>query len=396
MEKLFILGVRYTVREEDYTCCPTETCFGGGREPEVPRFGAGGQGRRLQEIAPDGTLIWDYVSATDTNLLHHDVAVLPNGNIPAIAYEHVFAERSSTLGRKPDQIPEQGLWTDVIFELEPIRPDGAEIVWQWHMLDHVVQDFDPGLPSYGQIAEHPELVDINIGGLIQQGTQADLDKRRAENRLPPNASLRNVGSDLMYSNAINYIANLDQIVISSHNFSEIWILDQSLLQSRRLATMEVAGVEVEIFSIDGVIRPYMVRGADADQKLHHQHDVKWIPNGFKGAGRLIVFNNQVPSENGPYSQVSEIDPPQDDLGHDVIEDGKPFGPTEPVRVYTAADTISFYTGFISGAQRLSNGHTLVTSGPHGRFFEIDEEHNTVWEYWSPYSGEVRLPDGSFP
>lgn len=46
----------------------------------------------------------------------------------------------------------------------------------------------------------------------------------------------------------------------------------------------------------------------------------------------------------------------------------------------------FYSCFISSAQRLPNGNTLITEGSDGRLIEITNEHEIVWEYISPYWG----------
>ena len=51
----------------------------------------------------------------------------------------------------------------------------------------------------------------------------------------------------------------------------------------------------------------------------------------------------------------------------------------------------FYSPFISGAQRLPNGNTLITEGSDGRLLEVTRNHEVVWEYVSPYWGkELRL------
>ncbi len=47
------------------------------------------------------------------------------------------------------------------------------------------------------------------------------------------------------------------------------------------------------------------------------------------------------------------------------------------------------SGFISSAQRLPNGNTLITEGADGRIFEVTSEHEIVWEYISPYYGKGR-------
>ena len=48
----------------------------------------------------------------------------------------------------------------------------------------------------------------------------------------------------------------------------------------------------------------------------------------------------------------------------------------------------FYSGYISSVQRLPNGNTLITEGAGGRIFEVTQEHDIVWEYISPYEGEL--------
>jgi len=55
-----------------------------------------------------------------------------------------------------------------------------------------------------------------------------------------------------------------------------------------------------------------------------------------------------------------------------------------------ADASRFYTINGGGAQRLPNGNTLITEGDSGRIFEVTYDHETVWEYVSPfYNMEVR-------
>ena len=73
--------------------------------------------------------------------------------------------------------------------------------------------------------------------------------------------------------------------------------------------------------------------------------------------------------------------------------GSRFGPEEPVWEYPAAAAGSFFAEFISGAQRLTSGNTLVCDGPRGRFFEVTPEGTTVWEYQNPFSGDAPNPNG---
>ena len=55
------------------------------------------------------------------------------------------------------------------------------------------------------------------------------------------------------------------------------------------------------------------------------------------------------------------------------------------------DANRFYSPFISSAQRLPNGNTLICEGSDGRVFEVTAEHEIVWEFVCPYWGKVSLP-----
>ncbi len=54
------------------------------------------------------------------------------------------------------------------------------------------------------------------------------------------------------------------------------------------------------------------------------------------------------------------------------------------------DASRFYSPFVSSAQRLPNGNTLITEGSDGRIFEVTRAHELVWEYISPYWGKRGL------
>jgi hypothetical protein len=46
-------------------------------------------------------------------------------------------------------------------EIAPDGKGGAQVVWQWSMADHLVQDYDPALKDFGAVEQHPELFDFN-------------------------------------------------------------------------------------------------------------------------------------------------------------------------------------------------------------------------------------------
>jgi hypothetical protein len=69
-----------------------------------------------------------------------------------------------------------------------------------------------------------------------------------------------------------------------------------------------------------------------------------------------------------------------DGGYDRPE-GAPYGPTGPVWNYGAAIPGEFSSAFISGAQRLPNGNTVICSGVQDRVFEVTPDGEVVWNYF---------------
>lgn len=368
----------------------------GENDPDYPVFGFGGPYGRIQKIDWDGKVLWSYELANEKQILHHDFAVKPNGNILAIIYDAISYERALELGRAPHLTPLSGPWLEKIIEIKPEGERGGEIVWEWSLEDHLVQDRDPEAFNYGDPAQHPELFDFNLGDTIPEPLSQDsLDALRASGQGGRNLTRYNRGSDLYHFNALNYNEELEQIAISSPELSEVFILDQST------TTAEAATHEGGRSGRGGDIlyrwgnRANYGQGDSTDRKLFYQHDVRWIEEGKPGTGNLTIFNNNVP--NGPdsleYTTVIEIAPPLEQDGTYRLGPEGYYGPEVPAWTYTAHDTISFYASFISGAHRMANGNTFINSGPAGRFFEVSPEGNIVWEYWNPYRGNAREPNG---
>jgi arylsulfotransferase ASST len=135
-------------------------------------------------------------------------------------------------------------------------------------------------------------------------------------------------------------------------------------------------------------------GSDAERRLGWiigQHHAHLIPRGLPGAGNLLVFDNGgwagygSPTPTAPdglkvaqrdHSRVLEIDPT-------TLQIVWQYTPREAGLV-VPLDAARFYSPFISSAQRLPNGNTLITEGSDGRIFEVTPDHATVWEYISPY------------
>jgi hypothetical protein len=364
-------------------------------DPDFPVFAGGGESGRIQKVSWDNNVLWDFEYANDEYHAHHDFAVMPNGNVLAIAWEAKTADEALAAGRKPELIPKAGVWPDKIVEIQPEGERGGKIVWEWHIWDHLVQDYDPKKKNYGKPADHPELLDFNVGDALPPLISQDsLNFLKQQGREWKNTTLENRGSDLYHVNAIKYNAQLDQIAFSSPHLSEIFIIDHST------TTKEAAGHSGGKWGKGGDFlyrwgnsQNYQ-RGDSTHQKLFGQHDVRWIEKGMPGAGNLMIFNNDIHNKDSlNYSAIYEIAPPTDQKGNYTLEKGKSFGPENPVWTYTAPDSVSFWSSFISGAHRMANGNTFINEGARGRFFEVTKDGKIVWEYLNPYRGDIRKLNG---
>ena len=117
----------------------------------------------IERLSWSNELIWYTDLANDLNLRnHHDIAPLPNGNILVIAGEYFSIVEAIERGRNPATL-EDRVSVDYIVEIEPLGINQAKIVWEWHFWDHLIQNFDDKKMAYGEVAQHPGLLDINIG-----------------------------------------------------------------------------------------------------------------------------------------------------------------------------------------------------------------------------------------
>ncbi|MGH7138802.1 MAG: aryl-sulfate sulfotransferase, partial [Pirellulales bacterium] len=274
-------------------------------------------------------------------------------------------------------------------------------VWEWHLWDHLVQDFDKDKPNYGNVAEHPELVNLNYGedALAPIAANKDAaDKLKSVGYIGagggPGRSRAN--PDWTHVNGVAYHAGLDQVMISVHNFSEFWIIDHSTTSAEAAGhSGGRSGKGGDLLYRWGNPRAYRA-GKKEDQKLFAQHNAHWIAKGMPGEGHVLVFNNGGNRPDGSYSSVDEIVLPVDAKGRYTRQPGAAFGPDEPTWSYSAPKKTDFYSFFISGAQRLPSGNTLICSGANGTFFEVTPEKEVVWKYVNPVKGGLGSPGGFGP
>ena len=122
-----------------------------------------------------------------------------------------------------------------------------------------------------------------------------------------------------------------------------------------------------------------------------QHHAHMIPHTLPGGGNILVFDNGgwggygVPnpgSRDGSknalrdYSRIIEFDPTTLEIVWKLTP--KELGHAIPT------DASKFYSPYVSSAQRLPNGNTLVDEGSDGRLIEVTPDHEIVWEWICPY------------
>ena len=70
-------------------------------------------------------------------------------------------EEAIAAGRKKELVSKYIL-PDSLLEIKPTGKTTGEVVWEWHLWDHLIQDHDSTKANFGDVAAHPELVDINF------------------------------------------------------------------------------------------------------------------------------------------------------------------------------------------------------------------------------------------
>ena len=316
-------------------------------------FSPGGGIGIVEMLDWNSNVVWSH-SVSDTHgRQHHDIELLPNGNILLIVWDERTQDEVSLMG---SLTANTSINSEQIIEIQPdLVNGGASVVWEWKACDHLIQDSDSQIDNFGVIENSPERIDINFLNLNS--------------------------TDWLHFNGVDYNEEFDQIIISVRNFNEFWIIDHSTTTSAASgSTGGTYGKGGDLLYRWGNPQAYN-QGTTADQKLFLQHHTHWIPEGLIDEGKILLFNNQVGSAPN-YSTVNIVDLPVDSEGNYTYTGGS-YGPVDFDWTYQAPNPSDFYSNIQSGAERLGNGNTLICEGVEGRFFEIDTDGNKVWEYVNP-------------
>lgn len=299
-----------------------------------PNFSFGGYGGIVRIYSADGSIEWEYTYASSDYLAHHDVDMMPNGNVLILAWHKVDFETAKQNGVKYEGV----IYPESLIE---VNPKSNEIVWEWHSFDHIIQDKFPDALNYGIVNENPQLIDINYG-------------------------LKDDG-DIMHGNGIDYDIHKDVIYLSINKYSEVWVIDHSTTTSQ--AKTHTGGKYNK--GGDLVYRfgnPEAYNNENGNRLFYKIHFPNFIEDGMPGAGNLLIFNNGTRSKQ---SSVHELKMPED-FNLNVGEDN------EPEIVWSFAD-VELFNPNIGGAVRLHNGNTLICEGDYG-FWEVTPNGIVAWKY----------------
>ncbi len=307
-------------------------------------------GGHIQRITWQNEVVWDFTFIGEKYIQHHDFRPLPNGNIFLIAKELKTNDEVVQAGRAGN-LSGDYFESEFIVEIKPTGLTGGEIVWEWHAWDHLIQDYDSTKDNYGSVKDNPQLIDINYCKYEQNNQY-----------------------DWIHMNSVDYNQELDQILLTTRNFEEIWIIDHSTTKTEAIShTGGKYNHGGDLLYRWGNPLTYRA-GTQNDQKLFCPHDASWVKEGYPGENNILIYNNEG-------SSVDEIVTPVDENG---------FYNKIPNQSYEPQNTIWRYENPIlwgwsfCGAQRLRNGNTLICYGYTGYFFEVTIDKKIVWEYTNPY------------
>jgi hypothetical protein len=285
--------------------------------PGVGKYQIGGAAGWLVELDWDGKLVSKHVDLA----MHHDFDLLPNGHRVYLAWEPVPETLRNKVrgGIKGSEFDGGVMFNDKVVEIDP----KGNVVWEWHANDH----FDPDVDIIGPLYKRQEWYHGNSVAALSDGNVAVTGR------------------------------HTDSLIVIDRKTGRI------VRRWGNTAYLDKETGRIEYRS-----------GKDT---MGGPHDVREVPAGLPGAGRLTCY------DNGTYvsaSRVVEIDPATGELAWQ--------SPQEVIGR-------KHYSDFVAGSQRLGNGNTLVCDGANGRVFQLTKDGRVVWEYVNPFVPSPRYQGAIF-
>jgi len=300
-------------------------------------FSFGGSGGILRRVTADNQTLWEYTIASETELAHHDLELLPNGNVLTMVWEEIPTEQAQALGAQT-----QGpIYTEKLVEIDP---NTNQIVWQWRSVEHLVQDVDEHASTYGSIRENQRKININYNSDMENG-------------------------DWMHANGITYDHKRDLIFMTVNFYDEVWVIDHSTTTAQ--ASTPIGGdyaVGGDLVYRFGNPAAY---GSDTPSIFNRVHHPNFSNDSHT---QMLFYSNGIDAEQ---STVFELQLPF----QLVLDPEHEYLPTE---VWRFTDP-ELYNRIVSGAVKLPNGNVLICEGDFG-FWEVTPAGQVVWKMQGYQSG----------
>jgi hypothetical protein len=309
-------------------------------------FPGGGSTGGFQKVDWNGNVLWDYKASDATQQMHHDIHVMPNGNVLIICWEIKTSAQLTAAGNTTPHTSNP----DKIMEIQQTGPTSGNVVWEWHAFDHICQNTDVAKPNYvSSISANPHLLNINY----KNGTN---------------------NKDWLHLNGLDFNPTLNQIIVSSHNLNEFYVIDHSTSTAEAASHLGgTSGKGGDFLYRWGNPLSYGVSSPAANFNV--MHDAHWVPDNCPRAGYMVAFNNAGISTST--SAFDIIQPPLVAGTYTQPTGGAAFAPA----TYNKRIACSGYSSNMSNSQQLPNGNHLYTLAvPSGRVYEVDSNGTTLWNY----------------
>jgi hypothetical protein len=295
-----------------------------GTRPQYKYCGIPGTAGGVEEIDWNGKVVWKYKMANKNQVQHHCFSRMPNGNTLILGWERIKNEVMIAKGRKPDTVPvkvkskgitHNDFWIDFVEEVNP----AGQVVWEWHTVDHLGTGPDQLDPNF--------ILPMPVGKIYAT-------------------------SDWSHFNSVEYAAETDQVLMSSRNLSEIYLVNH------KTGKIEYRWGNKTAYG-QGKPASWYDSG---DQILSGPHDARYL-----GDGMVSIFDNGSERPEGHRSRVVLLNTKTNEIEWE----------------YRSWDTSSFSSHRQGGAQLLPNGNWFVTSSNSGHLFEITKKGKIVWDFVNP-------------
>ena len=334
-----------------------------GRETTTNNFTTAGKGGIIQIFDWEGNLEWQSTVSDDQFGAHHDIEYLPNGNILLLRWERKLQNELIQAGKDTLFTPAE-IWLPSVIEIKPQGTADFDIVWEWHLFDHLIQNFDATKDNFGVVAQSPRKVDINYNNITER--------------------------DWGHLNSIDFNVDRNEILLSSRNFDEVWIIDHS-------TTSQEAASDFGGNSNLGGQLLYRFGNLSAYQELNQssildgQHDAEFKVNPESNVLCIQLYNNN--NENAKPSEIIEFSPKLNADGEYALENNR-FDISGTTLIFSSTGDRNFESDIMSNVQSLPNGNLLINAGRSSNFVEFDSLGNEVWRYKGPVSIFGPNPQGS--